>query len=307
MSTREETGAIKAAAIAPPAINAKPGSPSHSTKPWPEEPLVVVEPTRTSVALTLRELWAFRELFYFLIWRDLKVRYKQTAFGVVWVVMQPLLATLIFTIFLGQLARVPSDGIPYALFAYAGLAPWSFFSSSVTNISNSLVGSSNLITKVYFPRLIIPGAAVGARLVDFSINLLVMGGMMLYYRVTLTWHILMLPVLVALTTLLALGIGMWTSALNVKYRDVGTILPVLVQLWMYVSPVLYPSTLVPGRWQLIYNLNPLTGILNGFRATLLGQQFNWAALAISTLFTFSLLVYGAYIFQRMEKSFADIV
>ncbi|MBC8032324.1 MAG: ABC transporter permease [Pyrinomonadaceae bacterium] len=271
------------------------------------EPLVVIEPTKSWVALGLRDLWAYRELLYFLIWRDVKVRYKQTALGILWVVLQPLLTTLILTIFLGKLARVPSDGIPYPLFVYAGLLSWTFFSAAVTSSGNSLVGSAHLITKVYFPRMIIPGAAVGARLVDFGIAFLNLIVLMIYYGVGVTKAIFILPLLILLVTLLTLGIGMWTSALNVKYRDVGVVLPVFMQLWMFASPVIYPSSIVPQKYQWIYNLNPLTGILDGFRSALFGQEINWDALSISTGFTIALLVYSAYAFRRMEKNFADIV
>ena len=246
-------------------------------------PPIILEPSRSWVSLNLRDLWIYRELLYFLTLRDVKVRYKQTILGVAWVVMQPLLTTIIFTVFLGLLVKVPSDGIPYPLFAYAGLLPWTFFSGAVANSSNSLVGSAHLITKVYFPRMIIPGAAVGARLVDFAISAVILVGLMIYYNVSLTWSILMLPALVLLIMLLTLGLGMWTSALNVKYRDVGVALPVLIQLGMYVSPVLYPLSLVPERWRLVYSLNPLVGILENFRAALLGKFFFFHSRKLSYL------------------------
>jgi homopolymeric O-antigen transport system permease protein len=273
----------------------------------PDEPLVVIQPSKAWVALNLKGLWAYRELLYFLMWRDLKVRYKQSVLGITWVILQPLLTTVIFTIFLGKLARVPSDNIPYPIFVYAALLPWTFFSSAITSSGNSLVGSANLITKVYFPRLIIPGAAVGARLVDFGIAFIILIGLMVYYHIALTNAVLLLPVLVVLVALLALGFGMWTSALNVKYRDVGVALPVLIQLWMFASPVVYPSSIVPAKYQWLYNLNPMVGILDGFRAALFGREINWRALGISTVFTLLLLVYSSYSFRRMEKDFADIV
>jgi len=269
---------------------------------------LIIEPSRSWVALNLRDLWQSRELLYFLTWRDLKVRYKQTVLGVAWVVMQPLLTTLVFTIFLGKLARVPSDGIPYPVFVYAGLLPWTFFASAVINSGNSLVGNAHLITKVYFPRLIIPAAAVAARLVDSAVAFIMLIGLMIYYGVAVTWSIVMLPVFIVLITLLALGLGMWSSALNVKYRDIGVILPVMIQLWMFASPVVYPSSLVPEKWQRIYALNPVVGILEGFRAALFGQKgFDWVALAISTVIILSWFIYSAYTFRRMEKSFADLV
>lgn len=273
----------------------------------PIEPLIVIEPSKSWVPLNLRELWAYRELLYFLTWRDLKVRYKQTILGVVWVILQPVLTTVIFTVFLGILVRVPSDGIPYPIFVYVGLLPWAFFSAAVTNSGNSLVGSAHLITKVFFPRIMIPGAAVAARLVDFAIAFIILIGMMTYYRIPVTHHILMLVVLIPLVTLLALGAGMWTSALNVKYRDIGVALPVLIQLWMFASPIVYPLSLVPPKWQRIYAVNPLVGIIEGFRSTLLGREFDWIALSMSTVVTLGLLIYAAYSFRRMEKEFADIV
>ena len=281
--------------------------PPGSTIELPIKPLIVIESSKSWIPLNLRELWAYRELLYFLTWRDLKVRYKQTVIGVIWVVMQPLLTTLIFTIFLGKLARVPSDGLPYPVFVYAGLLPWTFFAASVSNSGNSLVGSAHLITKVFFPRIIIPAAAIGARLVDFVISFLIFGGLLAYYRLPLTGHILMLALLVPLITLLALGIGMLVSALNVKYRDVGMALPVLIQLWMFASPIIYPSSLVPPQWQRLYSLNPIAAIVEGFRSSLLGRPFDWFAISVASILTFVLLIYSAYAFRRREKEFADIV
>ena len=277
------------------------------TSRLPDKPLVTIEPSRSWVTLNLDDLWASRELLGFLIWRDLKVRYKQTVLGVAWVIMQPLVMTLVFTIFLGKLARVPSNNIPYPLVVLTGLLPWNFLSSAVTVSSNSLVGNAQLITKVYFPRMIIPLAAVGARLVDFVVYFIILAGMLVYYGFSLSWKIAILPVVVLLITALALSIGMLTSALNVKYRDVGVATPVLIQLWMFASPIVYPLELVPARWQHLYALNPLAGIVAGFRASLLGEDFHWTALAISAIVTLCLLVYSAYSFRRMEKYFADIV
>jgi homopolymeric O-antigen transport system permease protein len=273
----------------------------------PVKPVVVLESSRSRVPLDLSEIWTYRELLYFLTLRDLKVRYKQTVLGATWVIVQPLLTTLIFTVFLGKLARVPSDNIPYALFAYAALLPWTFFAGSIGSSGNSLVGSSHLITKVYFPRMIIPGAAIGARLIDFAIAFVIFVPLMFYYRVAVTPNIVMLPLFVVLAILLTLGVGLWTSALNVKYRDIGVALPVLTQLWMFASPVVYPSSLVPDQWRLLYGLNPMVGIIEGFRSSLFGLRFNWPALASSIVITLSLLVYSAYTFRRTEKEFADIV
>jgi lipopolysaccharide transport system permease protein len=288
----------------PPPQQQQPPSPSRIL---PDEPVVVIEPSKTWTALNLRALWSYRELLYFLTWRDIKVRYKQTALGMAWVVMQPLLTTAVFTIFLGRLAGVRTDGIPYPLFAYAGLLPWMFFMGAITSSSNSLVSNAHLITKVYFPRSIVPLAAVAARLPDFAIAFIVLIGMVLYYGVAAGWNVLLLPVCVALMTLLALGVGMATSALNVKYRDVGVMMPLLLQLWMFASPVVYPSSLVPEEWRRLYSLNPMVGIIEGFRVSLLGGQFDRAALAVSALFTLALLVCAAFWFRRMETHFADIV
>ncbi len=273
----------------------------------PDKPWVVLEPGSSWGAVNFRDLWIYRELFYFLIWRDVKVRYKQTVLGVVWVVLQPFLATLIFTVFLGVLARIPSDGLPYALVVYTGLLSWTFFSTAITGSSNSIVGSAHLVTKVYFPRMIIPGAAIGGRLVDFAISLFMAIPLMIYFRISPTRNLLMLPVLIILITLFTWGLGMWVSAINVKYRDVGVILPVLIQLWMFVSPVAYPVSLVPANWRWLYFLNPLAGIIQGFRAAILGTPFTWVPLAYSGVFALILFFYAAHVFRKMERSFADII
>ena len=293
--------------VVPESASAAQPEPPQAKAILPDQPLVVIKPSGSWVNLGLRDLWAYRELLYFLTWRDVKVRYKQAALGILWVVLQPLLTTLILTIFLGKLARVPSDGLPYTVFVYAALLPWTFFSAAVASGGNSLVASSHLITKIYFPRMIVPGAAVGARLVDFGIGFLNLIGLMIYYGVGISRTILVLPIVIVLITLLALAVSMWAAAFNVKYRDVGVVLPVLTQLWMFASPVMYPSSIVPAKYQWFYRLNPLTGILNGFRASLFGREIDWAALGIATAFTIALLVYSAYVFRRMEKHFADVV
>jgi homopolymeric O-antigen transport system permease protein len=273
----------------------------------PDKPLVTIEPSKGWVSLQLRDLWVYRELLYFLIWRDVKVRYKQTGLGVAWAIIQPLFTMLVFTLFFGRLAGVPSDNVPYPVFAYAGLLPWTFFSNAVTNSGNSLVGSSNLITKVYFPRMIIPAAAVGAGLVDLAISFLILIPLMMYYKIGVTWNVLMFPAVVLLTAVLALAVGMWLSALNVKYRDVRFALPFIVQLWMFVSPIIYPASFLPQRFRWMLSLNPLTGVIEGYRSALLGRSFNWSALAISAVITLAVLVYSSYAFRRMEKDFADII
>lgn len=281
--------------------------PELPTSSLPEVPVITIKPSKSWVAIDLGDLWAYRELLYLLIWRELKARYKQTVMGVAWVIMQPLMTTIIFTIFFSKLARIESDGIPYPIFAYAGLLPWSFFASSVTNSSSSLVANAPLITKVYFPRLILPGATIGARLVDFAVAFVLLIGMMIYYDVALTPNILMLFPLIVLVTLLALGVGMWMAALNVRYRDVGVALPVALQLWMFASPILYPLSLVPEKYRAVYMLNPMVGITEGFRSALFGLAFNRRALLFSVVVMLVLLVYSAYVFRRMEKSFADLV
>lgn len=279
----------------------------ETIKDTSEAPVTIIKPSHGWVALNLRELWCYRELLYFFIWRNLKVRYTQTLLGVLWAVIQPLFMMIIFAIFFGKLARLPSNDIPYPIFAYVGLLPWMFFSNAVINSGNSLVINPSFITKVYFPRMIIPSAAIGAGLVDFAIAFLVLIPLMFYYHIGITWGILMLPILVALTTLLALGIGMWMAALNVRYRDIRYALPFLIQLWMFTTPIIYPSSLVLTKWKWIFALNPLAGIIEGYRASLLGRRFDWIALGISTIITLTLFVYSAYIFRRMEKSFADII
>ena len=282
-------------------------TPVVDSEPIPHQPLVVIRPSRSWVPLNLAELWAYRELLYFLTWRDVKVRYKQAALGIAWAVIQPLFTMLVFTLFFGRLAKIPSNGVPYPLFSYAALLPWTFFANAVTNSGNSLVGSSNLITKVYFPRLMVPAAAVAAGLVDFAISFVVFAGLFAYYRFTITWHVVMLLPMVALICLLALAVGLWASAVNVQYRDVQYALPFAIQLCLFVSPVIYPSNLMPERWRWLISLNPLTGIIEGFRASLLGQPFLWAPLAYSAVFTLVLLILASFTFRRMEKQFADVV
>ena len=275
---------------------------STSELPWS-----TIERTNSWKIFDLGELWAYRELLFFLTWRDVRVRYKQAVLGMGWVVLQPLLMTLVFTIFLGVIVRVPSDGVPYPIFAYSGLLLWTFFSGAISGSGNSLVGNAHLITKVYFPRLLVPLASILARVVDLLVALMMLVGLMIYFRVGLSTGLLMAPLMITLLALLALGLGLWTSALNVKYRDVGLALPVFIQLWMFVSPVVYPLALVPERWRLVYSLNPLVGIIEGFRAALFGKSFNWQALGISAIVTLALLVYAGYVFKRREKTFADII
>jgi lipopolysaccharide transport system permease protein len=275
------------------------------------KPHLVIEPRRAWAPLQLRDLWQYRELLYFLTWRDLKVRYKQTALGAAWAVMQPLCTMLLFTVFFGKFARLPSDNLPYPLFAFAGLLPWTFFANALASASSSLVGSSNLITKVYFPRLLMPGAAVLAGLADFACSFVVLTLLMLWYQVPVGANLLLLPALVILTAALALGVGLWLAAWHVKYRDVRYLIPFLIQFWMFATPIIYPSSMVPEQYRLLFALNPLTGIIEGYRVALLGElngaRFDWTALGISALLTLAVLVYAAYDFRRLESHFADLV
>ncbi len=271
-------------------------------------PFSVFEPTHGWLSLRLGDLWHYRELLYFLTWRDIKIRYKQTALGVAWAVLQPLITMVIFSVIFGQLAKLPSDGIPYPVFSYAALLPWGLFSGALQRAGTSLVTNANLITKVYFPRLVIPFSAVVAGLVDFVISFVVLLGLMLYYQVPLTWTIITIPLFVLFAIFTALAVSLWLSALNVQYRDVQYVIPFLVQAWMYASPVAYSAGLVPsGIWRIIYGLNPLAGVIQGFRWAMLGGSPPDQLMAISIIIVFILLVTGLYYFRRMEKTFADVV
>lgn len=275
--------------------------------PLPLTPVIKIRAAKRWTPIGLREIWAHRELLYFLVWRDLKVRYKQTLLGVSWIVLQPILMTLVFAVFLGKIARVPSGSVPYVLFLYSGLLPWTFFTNAVATSSHSLIASAQMITKVYFPRSMVPLATVLVRLSDFLVASVVLVILMLYYGRPFTRAILLTPFLVLHLTLLALALGLLFAALNVKYRDIGTVLPVLLQLWLFASPVIYPASLVPPNWRWVYSLNPLTGIIDGFRAALLDLAFDWRSLLVSFAITLALLVYSSFVFQRMEDEFADVV
>ncbi|MDP8910295.1 MAG: ABC transporter permease [Chloroflexota bacterium] len=266
-----------------------------------------VQPSSGWVGVRSQELWDYRELFYFLTWRDIKVRYKQTALGATWAVLQPVLTMVVFSVFFGRLAGVPSEGLPYPLFAFAALVPWTFFASAVTLAGNSLVEQERILAKVYFPRLIVPSAAVLASLVDFAIAFVVLLGLMAVYGIVPTAAILALPLLVVLAAATALAVGLWLSALNVLYRDVRYVIPFVVQLWLFISPVAYPSSLVPEPWDAIYGINPMAGVIDGFRWALLGGEAPGTMLVVSVLVTAALLVGGLLYFRRMERSFADVV
>ena len=267
-----------------------------------------VRPSSGWVAVRPRELWHYRELFYFLTWRDIKVRYKQTAFGAAWAVLQPFLTMVVFSLFFGRLAGIPSGDVPYPVFAFAALVPWTFFATAVALAGNSLVEQERILAKVYFPRLIVPSAAVLASLVDFAIAFVVLLLMMLAYGIVPSAAILTLPLFVLLAAASALAVGLWLSALNVLYRDVRYVIPFLVQLWLFVSPVAYPSSLVPEPWDAVYGLNPMAGVIDGFRWALLGQaEPPGLMLAVSVASIAALLVGGLLYFRRMERSFADVV
>jgi lipopolysaccharide transport system permease protein len=271
-------------------------------------PFFDIEPSRGWVTLGLKELWQHRELLYFLTWREIKVRYKQTALGAGWAILQPLFAMLIFSLFFGRLGKLPSDGVPYPLFVFAGLVPWTFFSNALSSSSNSLVNSSHLISKIYFPRLALPISSILSGLVDFALAFGLLLVIMAYYRVVPTMNVLWLPALVLLAAVTALGVGLWLSALNVEFRDIKHTLPFLAQMWMFATPIAYPSSMLPARWRTIYGLNPMVGVVEGFRWALLGTGLRPGRIMLaSALAALCLLVSGAFYFRRMERTFADVV
>jgi lipopolysaccharide transport system permease protein len=267
-----------------------------------------IEPSRGYFKLDLAAVWEFRELLYFLVWRDVKVRYKQTVIGAAWVILQPLLTMVIFTVIFGHLAKMPSDGLPYSIFTYTALLPWNYFSQAIIRSGASLVGDSQLVKKVYFPRLIIPLASVVSPLVDFFVSFLLLIAMMAWFGIAPGWGVLTLPLFLLLAFMTALAVGLWFSPLNAKYRDVGHTIPFLTQFWMYASPVAYSVSLVPEEWRLIYSLNPMAGVIEGFRWALLGKEGPaFGVMAISALVVVALLLGGVVFFKRMERTLADIV
>lgn len=270
-------------------------------------PLITIEPQRGWVALELRDLWRYRELLVLLTWRDIKVRYAQTVLGASWAILQPVLTMVIFSIIFGELAKLPSDGMPYPIFTYTALLPWQLFAFSLSYSSQSLVGSQNLISKVYFPRLVIPLASVLPALVDFAISFLVLIGMLVYYQIPLTPRILSLPLFLLLALMSALAVGLWLSALNVEYRDIRYIVPFLTIFWQYATPVAYSASLIPEKWRLLYGLNPITGVVQGFRWALLGSGRVDGMIWISVVIIFLLFISGLAYFKRMESSFADVI
>jgi lipopolysaccharide transport system permease protein len=270
--------------------------------------VIRIEPSKGWVALQLQELWAYRELLYFLVWRDIKVRYKQTAIGAAWAIIQPLFTMIIFSLFFGRLGKIPSDGVPYPIFCYTALVPWTFFSQGLSQASNSLVGSANLIKKVFFPRLSIPIASVTSGLIDFALAFLVLLGMIVYYGILPTVNVIWLPLLVLLTLVTSLGVSLWLSALNVNFRDVHHIIPFLTQFWLFATPIAYPSSLLSEPWRTLYSLNPMVGVVEGFRWALLGTETApGPMLIVSSLAALALLVSGTFYFRRLEKTFADVV
>jgi lipopolysaccharide transport system permease protein len=273
----------------------------------PARPLLTLRPRTTVASLHLREAWAHRELLLFLTWRDLKVRYKQTVLGVAWAIVQPLLPMVIFTITLGRVVGPASGNAPYALFVYAALLPWTFFANALTSSTNSVIGNANLISKVYFPRVIIPASAVLGALADFIIGFAILGGLLIWYRIPLHPHVLLVPALALLVVVLALGAGMLCSAMSVKYRDVRHALPFAVQLWMSATPVVFPTTLMPSSWRWLLALNPMTGVVEGFRSAVLGLPVPVVPLATSATIAVFLLVCAAWFFRRAERTFADTI
>jgi len=272
------------------------------------ETTLVIEPSKGLLHLDLKAIWAYRELLYFLVWRDLKVRYRQTAIGAGWAVLQPLLTMIIFTAVFSKFAKVPSDGLPYPIFTYAALLPWNLFSNSLTRGGTSIVGNSQLVSKIYFPRLILPLSGILSPIVDFAISFVILVVMMIWFGTVPTRGVLALPLFLLLALLTALAVGLWLSALNVRYRDVGHAIPFLIQLWMFASPIAYPVSVVPEKWRLLYSLNPMAGVIEGFRWALLGKESpDFGVIIISSVMVLALLLPGIVYFKYTERTFADVV
>lgn len=271
------------------------------------EHLTVIEPAKSWRTLDLKELWAYRELLWVLTLRDIKVRYKQTVLGAAWAVIQPFMMMVVFSIFFGKLAKIPSDGFPYPIFVYTALLPWIFFANTINSSANSLVGSANLISKVYFPRLIVPLASIGVGLIDFAIATLVLVSLMIFYGIGVSMGLLVMPVLVLAVMFTALGVGTLLCALNVAYRDFRYVIPFLIQFWMFATPVVYPASLVPEKWQWILYLNPMAGLIEGFRSAFLGNPFDIEAVGISFVVAVAVFVWGVVYFEKVERRFADLI
>ena len=271
-------------------------------------PVTRIGPSRSWRSLNLKEIWDYRELLYFLIWRDVKVKYKQTIIGAGWAILQPLMTMIVFTVVFTKIANISSEGIPYPIFAYTALLPWNLFAGAVNRSSVSLVAQVSLISKVYFPRLIIPLSATISGIVDFAIAFVILVGMMFWYGVTPRWTVLSLPLFITIALVAALSVGLWLAALNVRYRDVGHTVPFLIQIWMFASPVAYPVSLIPEKWRLLYSLNPLAGVIEGFRWALLGKESpDFGVIAVSTMVVVALLFGGLIYFKRTERTFADLI
>jgi lipopolysaccharide transport system permease protein len=268
----------------------------------------VIEPRKKRLHLDLRAVWQYREMLYFLIWRDVKVRYKQTAIGAGWAILQPLMTVLIFTVVFGSFAKIPSDGLPYPIFAYTALLPWTYFAQAIGRSGASLVGDASLISKVYFPRVIVPISAAVAPLVDFAVAFVILLAMMAWFGIGPSWGVLALPLFLLLAMITALAVGLWLSALNVRYRDVGHTIPFFTQVWMYASPIAYPVGLVPEKWRLLYSLNPMAGVIEGFRWALLGKERpDFGVMVASAVMVIAMLLGGIVFFKQMERTFADVV
>jgi len=272
------------------------------------EPTIVIEPRKSLFHLDLKAIWEYRELLYFLVWRDLKVRYRQTVIGIGWVFLQPLLTMMLFTAIFGRFAKIPSDGLPYPIFAYSALLPWNLFAGSLTRSSDSVVNSAQLVSKIYFPRLLLPLSGILSPLVDFAISLVILVFMMIWFGTLPTWGVLALPLFLLHALLTALAVGLWLSALNVRYRDVGHAIPFLIQLWLFASPIAYPVSLVPEKWRMLYSLNPMVGVIEGFRWALLGKESpDFGVIVISSVMVLALLLPGIVYFKYTERTFADVV
>lgn len=271
-------------------------------------PVTYIRPSKGWISLNLRELWVYRDLFYFLVWRDIKVRYKQTVLGAAWAILQPFFTMVVFSIFFGRLAGIPSDGVPYPIFSYAALVPWQFFANGLSNSSNSLVGSSNLIKKVFFPRLVIPISAVLSGIVDFILAFVVLLIMMAVFGIVPTKNVIWLPFLLLLALITSLGFGLWFSALNVQFRDIRYAVPFMIQAWLFITPIAYPSSLLNEPWQTLYAINPMAGVVEGFRWALLDTDTQPGSMVfVSAIVASAVFVGGLYYFRRMEKTFADVV
>jgi len=272
------------------------------------KPPVMIQPRKGLFQLELMSVWRYREMLYFLVWRDVILRFKQTVVGAAWVVLQPLITMLIFTLIFSRVARIPSDGIPYPVFAFTALLPWTYFSQALVRSSGSVVNNSNLVTKIYFPRLLIPLAASISPAVDLAFSFLVLLALLAWFKIALTWSILAIPLYLGLAVMTALALGLWFSALNVRYRDVGNIIPFLIQVWMYASPVVYPVSMVPEKWRLLYSLNPMVGVIEGFRWAVIGKQSpDFMMTAVSATVVLVLAVGGIVYFKNMERTFADVI